>query len=124
MYWRCWLDSSCSATIITDLNYELKNRGQTHTYDPNPLEVEKRRLLFNIQRRAADTVESTAHIVTSIRSNAAEPILIALPSHEALAQKIQRQRRKERGVILDNTIDFEIPPHLKVYERTNDQFVR
>uniref|UniRef100_A0AC34GKJ7 Uncharacterized protein n=1 Tax=Panagrolaimus sp. ES5 TaxID=591445 RepID=A0AC34GKJ7_9BILA len=45
-----------------------------------------------------------------------------LPSQELLCQKVQRQRRRERGIINDNTINFEIPLHLKTFERTNDQF--
>uniref|UniRef100_A0A914QMW8 MULE transposase domain-containing protein n=1 Tax=Panagrolaimus davidi TaxID=227884 RepID=A0A914QMW8_9BILA len=122
-YWRCYLDESCSATIITNLNDELQSRGQLpHTHEPAPLEVEKRRLLYKLKRRAADTEESTSQIVTSIRSSAPDPLLIMLPSQELLCQKVQRQRRRERGIISDSTIDFEIPEHLKVFERTNDQF--
>lgn len=115
-FWRCEKkNNGCHGRI-----HEVRGRTTTvtaHDHEPDPARVEAYYAVGNMKRRAADTEDTTAAVVSSQVLTLTEDSHTSLPSTAALKQRIRRVRRRMRKapVCPSSLTELEIPTHYTVY---------
>ncbi|XP_010004373.1 PREDICTED: general transcription factor II-I-like [Chaetura pelagica] len=117
-FWRCE-QKNCKARIHTR-NGELIKMIHQHSHLPSPANVEVKKFLTGIKRRAEETLEGATEVINSCVSSLRSEVQAVIPKTEALRKTIQRARNQLEAAPSDPaSMDcLVLPKEYKLYSPT------
>lgn len=97
-FWRCdkrTSASKCKATLKTDLNNVVKSVNHRHSHFPDPTRVIKNKMVSKLNdaaKQAAPYAVTSQSIVRRVESESKQEDMRLLPNHQALLQRVRRQK--------------------------------
>ena len=109
-YWQCERRKECKA-ILHIQGMEIRKRINQHVHGPDMQKIFCLETKAGVKRKAAQSQESTHHIVGESVSNITEGTAAKLLKLNSLKRTIQRERRKVNFVPIQpqSLVELEIP---------------
>ena len=114
--WRCEQKGRCPVRIHTAGGEVIKTINE-HSHDSNPAKIVARQAVTEMKRKAANTVEDTAHILNRTLQDVPQTVLGIMPQPAALKKTIRRVRNgiDQAPEVPENLRTLSIPENYRFY---------